>query len=76
MPGPGAAFLRDENDAAIAFSAFDDNAKQTMAIPIIMAGSTEERPKVAASSNNKSKLIQIIAEIYGRSISDQLLVTR
>ena len=65
-----------EDDAAMIFSDFDDDAENSMAMALTMAGVPEERAKVVAYSMNQRLPAQTFVEVYGRSIRDQSLVTR
>ena len=66
----------NEDDAAMIFGDFDDDAENSMAMALTMAGVPEEKAKVAAYSMNQRIPTQTFIEVYGRSIRDQSLVTR
>ena len=65
-----------EDDAAMFFGDFDDDAENTMAMGLTMAGVPEGKAKVAAYSMNQRIPTQTFIEVYGRSIRDQSSVTR
>ena len=66
----------DEDNAAKVLGDFDDDAEQSMAMALAMAGVTGKRAKTAACSMNQRVPTQTFIEVYGRSIRDQSLVTR
>ena len=59
----------NEDDAAMIFGDFDDDAENTMAMALTMAGVSEEKAKVAAYSMNQRIPTQTFIEVYGRSKS-------
>ena len=65
-----------DDNAAIVFGDIDDDAEQSMAMALTMAGATEGRDKIAACSLNQRVPTQTFIEVYGRSIRDQSSVTR
>ena len=64
----------DEDNAAMIVDDFDDDAEQSMAMALTMAGASEERATIATCSINQRVPTQTDVDVYGRFIRDQSLV--